>query len=197
MDHVAEEDGQGADEEADANGEEHDQHEAHDKPQDVDGRHHAIEDHDDGDGDEAEGKVDGRREDLLDREDPTVHLDLLQERRGVDDGAQAAVGGVVHEGEGDVAHDEVERVVLQVGAQEVLEDEAHDDHHEQRVEDAPDDAQDAPAVAELEVLGDELLKDVAVLGEAAAHVHLGGNGGSLGVLIQDFPPNADARARQV
>lgn len=63
--------------------------------------------------DEAEGKVDGRREDLLDRKDPTVHLDLLQERRGVDDGAQASVGGVVHEGEGDVAHDEIERVVLQ------------------------------------------------------------------------------------
>lgn len=65
------------------------------------------------------------------------------------------------------------------------------------VEDAPDDAQDAPAVAELEVLGDELLKDVAVLGEAAAHVHLGGSGGSLGVLIQDFPLTRTRRARQV
>mgnify|MGYP000333975885 CR=1 FL=1 len=171
VDHVAEEDRGGADEQADANAEEHEKEERRDHPDDVPGGHDLEEQHDHDDGDEREPEVHHRGEDLLDREHPAVDLDLLEQRGGADDGRQAAVRGLAHERERDVADDEVEGVVLHVGAaQEVREDEAHDHHHEQRVEDAPDDAEDRAAVPQLEVLGHELLQDEAVLGERAGNV---------------------------
>lgn len=163
VDNVAEEDGERANGHAYANAKEHQQEQAQGQPDEVPCGHNLEEQHDDGHGDERESEIHEREQDLLHREDVPVDLNLLEQRRGVDDARERRVGGVTHERERHVAHDEVERKVGDVAAKHVREHDGHDDHHEQRVENAPQHAEETTAVLELEVLGDELLEDEQVL----------------------------------
>ena len=121
------------------------------------GGHHVEPQHDDGDGDKREGEVHEREQDLLHREHKAMDLDLLQERGRLDDGGERLARGIGHHGEGDVTHNEVERVHLRRDravatlGEDGGEHDGHHDHHEQRVEHAPGNAQEAAAVFDLEV----------------------------------------------
>ena len=148
---------------AHADAEEHQQEQAQGQPDKVPRGHSLEEQHDDGHGDERESEVHEREQNLLHREDAPVDLDLLEQGRGVDDARERRVGGVAHERERDVAHDEVEREVGDVAAKHVRDHDGHDNHHEQRVENAPQHAEETTAVLELEVLGDEPLENEQVL----------------------------------
>ena len=74
-------------------------------------------------------------------------------------------GGVAHKGERDVTQDEIQRVVLDVVGEQEREHDAHDHHHEQRVEHTPGNTEEAPAILDLKVLGNKLPKDVEVFDE--------------------------------
>lgn len=163
VDDVAEEHGERADDEADADAEDDEETQAHGQPDKVPGGHDAEPQHDERDGDEREGEVHEREQDLLHREHEARDLDLFEQRGGVEERRERGAGRVGHERECDVAQDEVEREVLDAVAEQEREHDAHDNHHEQRVQHRPNDAQHAAAVFELEVLGDELLQDKAVL----------------------------------
>ena len=163
VDDVAEEDGERTDGHAHADAEEHQQEQAQGQPDEVPRGHNLEEQHDNGHGDERESEVHEREQDLLHREDVPVDLNLLEQGRGVDDARERRVGRVAHERERDIAHDEVEREVGDVAAKHVREHDGHDDHHEQRVENAPQHTEETTAVLKLEVLGDELLEDEQVL----------------------------------
>lgn len=162
MDDIAKKDCERTDNKADADAEDDEQGKADGQPDEVPGGHDAEPQHDDGDRDEREGEVDERKEDLLHREHEARDLDLFEQRGSVEEGRERGAGGVGHEGERDVAQDEVEREVLDAVAEQEREHDAHDNHHEQRVQHRPNDAEHAAAVLELEVLGDELLENEAV-----------------------------------
>ncbi len=59
------------------------------------------------------------------REDEARDADLLEQRGGVDERHEGLAGGLRHEGERDVAQDEVERVVLDAVAEQEREYAAH------------------------------------------------------------------------
>ena len=182
MNDVAEEYGERGQREAHAHAEQHEEDKDNGKPQEVPRGGDAEPEHDDGDGDQREGKVDEAEQDLLDRKDEAMDLYLFKKGRGADDRRERGAGRVVHEAEGDVAQDEVQRVVDDVRAAQThkkgAEDRGHDDHHEQGVQHAPQDAQEAAAVLELEILSYELLKDIQVFFQAV--FRMGGNGARVG-----------------
>lgn len=177
---VAEEDGEGTHDQADARAEEHEQEQADGQPDDVPGGDNAEPQHDERDGDQREGEVHEREQNLLNWEDEARDADLLEQRGGVDERHEGLAGGLRHEGERDVAQDEVERVVFDVGAEDEREHHAHDDHHHEGVEDRPRDTEDAAAVLALEVLGDELLQDETVFIELGFCKRLNVSGGGSG-----------------
>lgn len=163
VDDVAEEHGERADDEADADAEDDEETQAHGQPDEVPSGDDAEPQHDERDRDEREGEVHEREEDLLHGEHEARDLDFFEQRCGVEERRERGAGGVGHERERDVAQDEVEREVLDAVAEQEREHDAHYDHHEQGIQHRPDDAQHAATVLELEVLGDELLEDEAVL----------------------------------
>lgn len=165
MHDVTEEDGKGADGQPDADAEHHKEKQADGKPDEMPCGNDAEEHHDDGNGNEREGVVHEREEHLLHREDEAVDLDFLKQGRRLDNRGKRVAGGIAHEGERDVAQNEVQRIVLDVVGEEKREHDAHDHHHEQRVQDAPCHTEEAPTVLNLEILGDKLPKDVKVLSE--------------------------------
>lgn len=180
MNDIAEEDGEGAHDQADAGAEEHEQKQADGQPNDVPGGHDAEPQHDERNGDQREGEVHECEQNLLNWEDESRDADLLEQRGGVDERHEGLAGGLRHEGERDVAQDEVERVVLDVGAEDEREHHAHDDHHHEGVEDRPRDTEDAAAILALEVLGDELLQDETVFIELGFCKRLNVSGGGSG-----------------
>lgn len=115
---------------AHADAEEHQQEQAQGQPDEVPRGHNLEEQYDDGHSDERESEVHEHEQDLLYWEDAPADLDLLEQRRGVDDARKRCVGGVAHERERDVAHDEEEREVGGVAAKHVREHDRHDDYHE-------------------------------------------------------------------
>ncbi len=150
VDDVAEEHGKCGQREAHTHAEQHEEDKDSGKPQEVPRGGDVEPEHDDGDGDQREGKVDEAEQNLLDRKDEAMDLYLFEKGRGADDRRERRAGRVVHEAEGDVAKDEVQRVIDDVRAaqthKEGAEDRGHHDHHEQGVQHAPQDAQEAAAI---------------------------------------------------
>ncbi len=241
MNDIAEEDSEGAHDQADAGAEEHEKEQTNGQPDDVPGGDNAEPQHDKSDGDQREGEVheceqdlldwedeardadlleqrggvDERHErlagglghererdvaqdevkrivldeceqDLLDWEDEARDADLLEQRGGVDERHERLAGGLGHERERDVAQNEVKRIVLDVGTEDEREHDAHDNHHHEGVQYGPCDAEDAAAVLALEVLGDELLEDEAVLIELGFCERLNVSGGGGGIRMKRF-----------
>ena len=169
MHNVAEKDREGGEHHAQAHAEAHKQQQADRQQNQVPRRHNAEPQHNDGNGDQREGKVNQREEHLLYWEDPAVHLNLLEQRGSTHDRRQGLVRRLGHDGKGHVTHDQVERVHL--GRNRAIaalgenrrEHDGHDDHHQQRVEHRPCDAQNATAILDLKILGNQLTKDKRVL----------------------------------
>lgn len=181
MNDIAEEDSEGAHDQADAGAEEHEKEQTNGQPDDVPGGDNAEPQHDKSDGDQREGEVHECEQDLLDWEDEARDADLLEQRGGVDERHERLAGGLGHERERDVAQNEVKRIVLDVGTEDEREHDAHDNHHHEGVQYGPCDAEDAAAVLALEVLGDELLEDEAVLIELGFCERLNVSGGGGGI----------------
>ena len=98
-----------------------------------------------------------------------MHLNLLEQRGSTHDRRQGLVRRLGHDGKGNVTHDQVQRVHL--GRNRAIaalgknrrEHDGHDDHHQKRVEHRPCDAQNATAILDLKILGNQLTKDKRVL----------------------------------
>ena len=113
----------------------------------VPGGHDAEPQHDDCDRDEREGKV-HEREQAPSAPGKTKRctLTFLSSEDASMIEVSAWLGGIRHDGEGDVTHDEVERVHLRRDravatlGEDGGEHDGHHDHHEQRVEHTPGDA---------------------------------------------------------
>ena len=168
MTDIAEKDGERAQQQAETHAERHKQDEDHRQPDEVPRGHNAEPQHDNSDSDERKGKINEREQSLLHREHKAVHLNLLKKRRSIDDRGQGRACRFRHKREGNVAHDKVERVHLRSDgtisplSENRAKDDCHDDHHEQRVEHAPRNAQHRATVSYLKILGHELLEDEEV-----------------------------------
>ena len=168
MKDVMEEHPKSREQQANPGAEQHDEDDQHGKQDDLPGWEDLEIDHDADGRNEREGEVHQGEEDLLHGEDGLLDANLLDERRGIDDGLHRRGRRRAHETEEDVAQDKIQRKVLDVELEHVREHRGHDDHHEQRVEHRPHDAQDAATVLDLEVLGHERGEHAPVLLELAA-----------------------------
>ena len=150
----------------------HEEDENHRKHDEMPGGNNPEPQHDERNRDQRERKVDQRKENLLHRKDEAIDLDLLEKRSRVDDRPKSSVCRVAHKGERNVTDDEVQGEILYRPAKHVRENNAHDNHHEQRVENAPDNAQDAASIFKLKILAYKLLENKDVFGKRARCVAL-------------------------
>ena len=72
------------------------------------------------------------------------------------------MGGIVHVVEQQLTAEQVHREILNVPAEHGGEHDGHDDHDQQRVQNAPDIAQEAAAVFQLNVFGYQQLQQIPV-----------------------------------
>ena len=116
-------------------------------------RHNLEKDHYRSYRDERNAEVHQLEQHFFQREDELFDADFLDKRRGFDDGVHGARSGIGHKGEHDVAQDYVQRIVFDAELEERAEHNGKYDHHEQRVQNRPQNAQGAATVLQLEIPG--------------------------------------------
>ena len=167
VEHVPEIDDAGREQEADAEAEYQQEQNGYEKAQQTPGRQDTCIDHHEEDSRQRKEEVDTAREDAREREEVFRNVDFLDERGVLEDGAHREVRRLAEECEHNLPDEEVEDVDRHVEAEERREYHGRDDHHEERIEHAPEDAEDAAAVFLLDVAQDEDIDEVFILVEGS------------------------------
>ena len=126
----------------------------------IDPAQEGIKHHQDEDGDKPE---DQGKEHAGGGDQDAREVDLLQQARGAGEAL-----ATLHQGLGEKvvvqdADHQVEDVVRQIAAEDVGENEVIDEDHGQRIAQGPEEAQSRALVAHLEILGDQVAHQIAVL----------------------------------
>ena len=104
---------------------------------------------------EQHGDKAGNR--LADGEDELGNVHLFDQRGVLDNRSQAHAGGLIEKGKQGVAADQVKREVWDIVAEHVRKDDALQQHHQQRVQNAPDVTQKAAAVFDFQIAADKFM----------------------------------------
>lgn len=119
--------------------------------------------HDDEDRNEAEAHRDKARKNPRNREDELWDIHLLDQRSVLQDGIHRHIRGFIEERPQGLTADQIQRIVIDLKAEHVREDDGHHRHHHERIEQTPQIAQHAAAVFHFKVAGDEYLQQWIIL----------------------------------